>query len=102
MSESFGGEASQQPQEVLIGEPVDRPDGFVVSIFRTSSGIDLDVSRSRTSYSDDEVLALGFGNWQFGVARIAQASYSQQTMLGSNRPFARELLPPGYGEEGAA
>jgi hypothetical protein len=97
--------SEQEFRRELIGEPVMRPDGEEVRLYKTKKGIEVSGILS-AGYTDEEVEYLGGGDWHRGVGRITQEFY-KETMeeaidSGLRKPLLDEikegrnsgLLPP--------
>jgi hypothetical protein len=76
-------EINEQPNneseliEELIGEPVTRPDGRVVTLHKIRSGVRVHNGSIGCDIPDALVEEIGFGNWGVGAARLAQFAYHE-------------------------
>lgn len=79
--------AAEFEKPVLVGEPVQRPDGLTLTIeeFPSSGHIEVMCGVVSASYSVDELKLLGYGNRSHGINRIAQTWYkaSKETIISS-------------------
>lgn len=83
-------------KSVLVGEPVQMPNGDVLTVkeYPLSGSIDISCGGVGAFYSVDEVKLLGHGNRSLGINRIAETWYKateDEPIIGGSKLLLGEI-----------